>query len=281
MGHLRLEGLAHRALAHPLNRASRPIEEVLDALAAVVGEVVGRTLDQAPDAVRSTARAPHFLCSTIINTCFTVGDTTWPRFRNMLCARVPAWPPETFLAAYECAGWGYSIRYFLRHCPEARHFLVTILDANLYDFDFWRYSDHWERSGFGCTTLLLERTGEVDGELVVGAARGSNALAEFAMAIHRKVRGRTDCTAALPCFPEPIDATLRATLKQVPVLPNGHGLWGHCFGSDPWIALLREVARAPEERTYVACSLALNGYYALVEVDVAASERWSDAELRP
>jgi hypothetical protein len=34
--------------------------------------------------------------------------------------------------------------------------IVSIIDANVYDFEFWRYNEHWEHSGFGITTVILK-----------------------------------------------------------------------------------------------------------------------------
>lgn len=267
MGNLSLKFVGHSRFHHPVNPTAVPLEGVFASLAATVARNINQAMQSCGDLDADGATLPHLLTSTIVNMCFTVGDFSWSRFRSMIAARTSA-PPTSLLSAYECAGWGYSLRYLFKHCSGARYFLVTILDVNLYDFEFWLYNSNWGKSGFGCTTLLFEKNGPIGDELIVGAVRGNNALMEFAFSVNRVARGAERAIVALPCFPERVFDTLAHALASLKVLPNGHNEWGHCFGSDPWLGILKSQMSGGGGSRFIACSLALNGYFCIVKVDI-------------
>lgn len=213
----------------------------------------------------------HFLCSTMVELPFTTGDIAWTEVAAQLALKGPH-NPDTYINAYECASWGYSLRHYLTYAkPEkARFMLVSILDANLYDLTFWRYNENWHESGFGITTLLLEVTGEVTDELITQCALTHNSMAEFATVVRRTVTDKDDVCLALPFFPDHIQDMFNKLLAKQWRLPDLHHNWGHCFGSDPWLSILCHSLENPplEAQKYMAASLALNGYFAMAEVVV-------------
>jgi hypothetical protein len=265
MANLRLKAIVHNRFGHPVNPAWAPLDNVFSALAATVACNVQRIRKSCPDIDDPICGTIHVLSSTIVNMCFTVGDFDWRKFQAMIATRTST-APKFFLSAYECAGWGYSLRHWTRNFPGSQYFMVTILDANLYDFEFWVYNSNWEKSGFGCTTLLFEKTGSVSEELVVGSVRGNNALMEFALAVSRAARRNAESVVALPFFPQRVFETLSKSLTSVKLLPNWHAEWGHCFGSDPWLAILKSWSDGERKSSFLACSLALNGYFCIVKV---------------
>lgn len=213
----------------------------------------------------------HFLCSTMVELPFTTGDISWSEVAKTL-AQQGQHNPDTYINAYECASWGYSLRHYLNFAkPETSRFLlVSILDANFYDLTFWRYNENWHESGFGITTILLEVQGEVEDALITKCALTHNSMAEFATVVRRTVTGKDDVCLALPFFPEHIQDMFNKLLAKQWRLPDLHHQWGHCFGSDPWLSILCHSLENPplEDKKYMAASLALNGYFAMAEVVV-------------
>lgn len=213
----------------------------------------------------------HFLCSTMVEMPFTTGDIPWSVVAEQLAVRGPN-NPDTYINAYECASWGYSLRHYLKYAEpgKTRFLLVSILDANLYDLTFWRYNENWHESGFGITTLLIEVCGELSDELVTQCALTHNAMAEFATVVRRTVTNKEDVCLALPFFPDHIQDMFNKLLAKQWRLPDLHHQWGHCFGSDPWLSILCHSLENPPQQAqkYMAASLALNGYFAMAEVVV-------------
>ena len=268
MGNLLLKAIAHNHFSHPINPAGAPLDDVFASLAVTVAHNIHLIKESCAGLDDQSATTPHVVNSTIMNMCFTVGDFSLHRFRSMVATRMPSAVPAFILSAYECAGWGYSLRFCLKRFPNAQYVLVTILDANVYDFEFWLYNSNWEKSGFGCTTLLFEKNGPVGDELLVGSVRGNNSLMEFAFAVNRVARGDGGAVVALPCFPQRIFETLTKSLASFEILPNGHSEWGHCFGSDPWLGILKSRIDDGRNAAFIACSLALNGYFCILKVRV-------------
>jgi hypothetical protein len=200
---------------------------------------------------------------------FTTGEISWSEVASMLAKHGPH-QADTFINAYECASWGFSLRHYLQHEQEPQFLLVSILDANIYDLEFWRYNEHWHESGFGITTVLLEVTKPVTHELVTQCAVTHNSMAEFATVVRRSVAQRDNCTLAMPFFPENIQQMFEKLLANQARLPDLHHSLGHCFGADPWLSILNTGLNnsITQNKHYLACSLALNGYFAMAEVTV-------------
>ncbi|MGI0503052.1 hypothetical protein ABY44_08320 [Burkholderia sp. ZZQ-2] len=81
--------------------------------------------------------------------------------------------------------------------------------------------------------------------------------------------------AALPFFPATSRRALLASVGKTPLLPDGHGLFGHAFGSDPWLSVLLAYRDGDTPRRAAVCSLALNGYYAVADVAFAPDATFS------
>jgi hypothetical protein len=274
MSALTLRGVAFQPLDTELFDKRPHISDSFKWLSDVIGSQVKDII--APLSVDEQAQINrHFLCSTMIELPFTTGDISWSAVAEML-AEHGEFQPDTFINAYECASWGYSLRHYLQHNKDAKFLLVSIVDANLYDLEFWRYNEHWHDSGFGVTTVLLEVTGTISNELNIGCAVTHNAMAEFATVVRRDVVTRENCVLAMPFFPENIQQMFDKLLAKQSRLPDRHADWGHCFGADPWLNILCHCLdnEVTEDQQYLACSLALNGYYALAEVTVTPSTQF-------
>lgn len=213
----------------------------------------------------------HFLCSTMIDLPFTTGDISWSKVASMLNQNEKN-QADTFINAYECASWGFSLRHYLQHDQQntPQFLLVSIIDANVFDLEFWRYNENWHESGFGITTVLLEVNGQMTDELLTQCATTHNAMAEFATVIRRHANNKKGVTLAMPFFPEHIQQMFNKLLVNQTRLPDLHAQWGHCFGSDPWLSILSHCQESPilKEQEFLACSLALNGYFSIAQIKV-------------
>lgn len=208
----------------------------------------------------------HFLCSTMIELPFSSGDINWQSIAKTLLS-LGHHQPQSFINAYECASWGYALRYCLKQSKN-KFLLVSILDANFYEFEFWKFNQHWENSGFGATSVLLEVTESITDELVISATTTSNSMAEFATQVRRIAAKKPDVTLAMPFFPADIQQMFNKLLNGQERLPDLHAKWGHCFGSDPWLSMLCNSLqdKVKTNKRIMACSYALNGYYSLADV---------------
>lgn len=265
MSELTLHGALYTPLAHPLLGERRPLTE---SFAAIGARLAAQTAELTNSLTDAPAHISHYLCSTMIEACFTTGQISWPDARAALGEFPHA--ATAMVNAYECASWGYALRHAFRRHPEQRYFLVTVLDANVYHFSYWLANPAWGASGFGALTLLVERAG--DAGVVTAGAHGSNALMEFGLAVRKERKDKSDRVLSLPFFPEPARLALARAAGDGAALPDRHDAVGHCFGSDPWLSLIME-GDAGRGRRYLMCSLALNGYFALADVTVPSTAR--------
>ncbi|MCO7225538.1 hypothetical protein [Pleionea sp. CnH1-48] len=264
---LLIKSLAFHSLPDPLFEQTPDVQTGFEQLVPVIEQ---QTRDVvaclADDEKKSIER--HFLCSTMIELPFTSGALQWNDIRkNIRKDDIPM--PCTYVNAYECASWGYSLRYFLTR-PSSRYLLVSILDANLMDFEFWRHNENWGHSGFGLCTLLLEADDSAMESLTTGCATTYNSTAEFATIIRRHMMSVEDVTLALPFFPDHIRQIFTRMLNGSPQLPDLHEQYGHCFGSDPWLTILQHGLdnTIQEQQDFLACSIALNGYFSMAQVSI-------------
>lgn len=244
------------------------IDDTFSALAELIGPQIASVGALMPS---NGEMADHFLCSTLIINCFSFGDILWSDVRDILHDYAGKFTPSVFVNAYECASWGYLLRYYFMKNPRARFVMITIVDVNVYNFSIWEEEQIWGRSGYGCCTLLIEKTGVTSDNLINGYSKGSNIIMEFAMAIRRATPVGGNRVVSLPFFPDNVRGIMDAVLKDRIVTRNGHARWGHTFGNDPWIAILEYARTQPDERgmmEFTACSLALNGYYSIIDIDV-------------
>ena len=278
-----VRGIAFTPLPQPLlvnsSDQTRPIGEVMSLLAQSLGSQVNQLIMQT--GIPATEFSRHFLCSTMIELPFTTGSVKWQDIAAQL-KQYGDHQPDTFVNAYECASWGYSLRHSLMQeklkqaepkQSQSRCVIVSIMDANVYDFEFWRYNDHWEHSGFGITTVILEVTAPLTDEMTIGSAVTHNGVAEFATVVRRTMMKKSGAVVALPFFPVNVQRMFEKLLRGQPSLPDLHADHGHCFGADPWLSLLNYGLnnrglnnKIKQAQRFMACSVALNGYYAIAEL---------------
>ncbi|MDP9045900.1 MAG: hypothetical protein M3O01_13945 [Pseudomonadota bacterium] len=223
----------------------------------------------------------HVITSTVLSPLLFDSGPLAEAFRGDL-ARSLGRPLDWMTCAYECAGWGYVLRDQCAQAAESgrcRRLLLQVLDVDIHRLSFWLHNARWGPSGFGIATAVID-IGPGDepagGALPVqvGAATPGHAMTQLARALRQFCRTRPGVLVALPFFP----ASQRQALVRAidaHIAPDGHDQYGHCFGSDPWISMLLGLAdpARPSPERIVISSLALNGYRAIAELNVAPDVR--------
>lgn len=183
--------------------------------------------------------------------------------------------PLAMLRAYECSGWGFALRFLAEH-TEARHVMITIVDVDLHRSSLLGGEEHWGRSGFGLTTLLLELPVCRTTRLTIGRSDrragtwGSDTRA-FANLVHA-VRQRRDAGKQAQIFVHFMAKHIRGALEKTVgtdcISPNRFNEYGHCFGADPWIGMIEWAQACPADApvSVTAASLSNNGYYTLCDL---------------
>jgi hypothetical protein len=209
----------------------------------------------------------HYLCSTMMDSVFSAGaiDPTY------LLANEHG-VSHSFTHAYECACWGYCLKYHFEHKREQKYFAISIIDVNSMEMKYWSFSDQWGKSGFGITTLFFEISEDANSREILhtGVAAGGNNIIAFASVAKQVLKTFGADTLSLPFFPESMSVPVRRSLKNVDLLTERHGAYGHAFGSDPWISFIKDHGDADlSDKQIVFGSLALRGYYCFADIQIA------------
>jgi hypothetical protein len=252
-------------LETPFRGADRTLEQAAQHLGDRVGV-------QAAKVLASGRRIDDYvICSTALSPFLTDDEDLRGTLRDGIRAGCGL-APDMLVNAYECAGWGYTLRYALAKAQTAeRRLLLQIVDADIHDFSFWAGNGRWGRSGFAITTLEFSlRGGEIS---VVHAdhAPADVAFLRFGQALRRHAAtGEAVGPLAPPFFLASTRNAFRKSLGKAELLDDLHDTHGHCFGSDPWIAAVTQARSAGWTASrFVPASLALNGYYVFAQVDIA------------
>lgn len=241
------------------DQSAREIDAVLRQHASNIGSDRGHSYLSAQH---------HYLCSTMMDSVFSAAAIDTVR---SLGNGNPV--PQSFTHAYECACWGYCMQYHVEHKRQQASFAISILDVNSMEMRYWSSNDQWGKSGFGITTLFFEMDEEGDpGELLhTGIAAGGNNIIAFASVAKQAVKNFQARRLSLPFFPENMSVPVRRSLKGVDLLTEQHSIYGHAFGSDPWISFIRDHALTDlAGQQIVFGSLALRGYYCFADIHIDA-----------
>ena len=231
------------------------------------------------------------VCSTIVSSMITEAAIASALvFRSRLRPVAPGLTPYV-VSAYECASWGYV----LRHCaslPKPGRVLLAIADLDVHQFDHWTEAEIWRNlwghTGFGVTLLCIDLAAGANDALLLSPGSGANSMMDFAKAIKAAIAEHPASLLCQPFFPEKTQEMFAklvgaAAPVQAAPLEGLHAAWGHCFGSDPWIALIsrcRAGAVADAGTSMIVASLAFNGYSAVADVGVPHG-CWVELQDRP
>jgi hypothetical protein len=260
---IRLLRASYRALPGPFETPGASLNSRVEKFLALIAEEIDAGLGDVP----GPPPDQHFMSSTLLDVLISTRQYSAELLLEQLAQRTPL-APRILTNAYECAGWGFIMRFAQQgHIGQTR-VACTIVDLNLLDLSFWTSSPHWGHSGYGIAVLLFEIQSPIDSQLVLGRAKTTNMMAEFAIAVRKAVeadsRGRL--RVALPMFPEATSRLFDRLLPKIERLADAHGELGHCFGADPWVLIAKHLLQSDEHNPLLACSVALNGYWAIAQV---------------
>jgi len=220
----------------------------------------------------------HYFCSTMMDSVFSADSMSTKQIING-----EANVPQSFTNAYECACWGYCLRYHLESKQQSGLLAISILDINSMEMSYWSQNEQWGKSGFGVTTLVFEVQREEVGSMPIhnGVASGGNNIISFASFAKQTSKQTNAKNLSLPFFPDSMSIPVRRSLKDVQVLTERHSEYGHAFGSDPWIAFIRDHAEQNFAGDQILFgSLALRGYYCFAHIDIASDVNTHHLPLR-
>ena len=209
----------------------------------------------------------HYFCSTMMDVIYSTDSIDANNIVSLGFEKT-----QTFMNAYECACWGFCIRYHLDNKKDIQYFSISVMDINLMEQNFWASNSQWGKSGFGITTLFFEVTVSDDKKncLIIGKASSDNNIIGFTSAAKLAMANFEANCLALPFFPEKMSIPVRRSLKDISLLSDYHSIYGHAFGSDPWIALIKDYLNGSIKYSSLVCgSLALRGYYCFVKLNIS------------
>lgn len=249
----------------------------------VLGEAISEQIEITRGTVVPDNLGLNMIASTMLDLPLANRWMTWSKLRRSIEHGTVA-VPTGFVNAYECATWGYLLRYAIARAAGKTHVLMTIVDVNVLDLTMWYQNENWGKSGFGIMSLLFrlpsrESTLENDTPSVTTAvARSGSAVGEFVVELRKLLSAEKNAILSGPFFSPSIYAMFDRVLPTDRLLPNLHDVYGHCFGSDPWLGLIvaaQSANHSIDQSTFLAASVALNGYWAIAPVQVAATARLS------
>ena len=235
-----------------------------ETLAETISFFLNRNIDSFTVPFSEGDQIPHILLSTSISKGFNESVKSWPKAVNSFKQNMK-FPPTQFVNAYECAGWGYALRLLSKYYEKHSYVLISILDLNLEQLSFWEESEAWGRSGFGVSTVLL-KIGDPNA-LKVAKSVSSNPMADFCMNIKRHGKAVNTEFLATPFFPLKTQKLNDRILKGFNRLDDRHETMGHCFGSDPWISIIKTGVEL-QGTSILAGSLAYSGYWCMLGLDI-------------
>jgi hypothetical protein len=249
--------ISSRRIVPPLLGPDASFQERLDWLTGEVADQLNLALARPLD-----GRPLHLICSTVLSKMVTGRPANARALFDQVQARTGL-RPAGLLQAYECAGWGYAMRFAAMQ-TDRRWLLLSIVDDDLHDMLATGYSNAIGRIGFAVTTVGLELSGHLP---QCNGAELSRAFTDLlhTVRLHQKRTG--PIPIFMPFWPEDLAATVRRMLGDA-VMPNRHDHYGHIFGADSWVGLaewLQTQAPASERKaTLAACGH--DGYYTMCSV---------------
>jgi len=266
-----LRAIAYRRITPSAQAGGGDLAASAARLGVQVGEEARRSLqDQAPV-------DDYVITSTILSPTLMGGSAPRQEFLSAVAARAPR-PVDWMTHGYECAGWGFVLRYLREKAAGSgtRRVLLQIVDVDIHELSYWLANPNWGDSGFGICTLVLEIDASEGDALQLGTAAPANAMVQMGRRLRQFALERPGAPVALPFFRDASRRVLLKSIEPARTHPDGYARFGHAFGSDPWISLLLHLRErgACASRTAIVNSLALNGYFAIAAVTLATAAPW-------
>lgn len=266
----KLHAIVHARVVAPLLGDEASFEDRLAWLRDELGDQSARV----GEAMMGGSRM-HLVCTSMLSKVATGWDVYRRGFFDAVTARCGE-RPAGLLQAYQCAGWGYAIRFAAQH-TDCRWLTLTILDADLHELFSREYEVNLGKIGYGVTTVGLE----MPSGLVPPCCDGplpNHGFTDMLHALRARRRTTGPVTTFLPFMPEGLDRIARRSVGDC-LAPNRHADYGHCFGADPWIGVIERLRAQPPAvpECVTLGSFAFSGYYAIGSVQVGP---WTRVELR-
>ena len=141
-----------------------------------LGRAIGIQIDEALAGFAAEDVGMSMVVTTMLDIPFTSGWITW----EQLAQATKPWTrcaPQSMVSAYECASWGFVLRYAKSCRLRTPLVVITIVDVNIFNLSHWHANANWGNSGFGITTLVFRCAAE---DVVrCHVAKGSNGFGEF------------------------------------------------------------------------------------------------------
>lgn len=268
----RVQSLCSRRIVAPLLGQAASFQDRLDWLAGEIGD----QLAEAHVPARRANEVPlALLCTTTLSKMVSGRNSTMRRLFDRLQAR-SGLRPAGLLEGYQCAGWGYALRFAATH-TRRRRLLLSIVDADLHDMMGTGYEDVIGAIGFGVTTIALELPAGAQLPLCAGPAP-NHGFTDLLHAVRAHQKRSGPQPLFMPFLPDGLAGIARRTLGDA-LGPNRHAHYGHSFGSDPWIGLAEWLRAQPPaaEQPVTLGAFAYDGYYTMGSVCVGP---WTQVELR-
>ncbi|HEX8584581.1 MAG TPA: hypothetical protein VF680_09240 [Allosphingosinicella sp.] len=262
-------GLVDWRFKSPFLDFDAPLFERIEALGRLVGEQVARL-----KAIDPEAPTDHILCSSYFPKILTDIPERTNRLMEMI-ALVGGVRPAGLIQTYECASWGCVWRC---HAGFSRNddFMFTVVDADLHGLTHFAGHPSVGASGFGMTTVHLRLPADNRGETVfVDGPYPDSGFKEFIRALRGRHARVGSKRVMIPFFREDLGLIAQRIVGPETACPNRNAVHGHCFGSDPWIALAEAVIDGTLAEGDLATlgTLAYNGYFAVADVRAPAPAR--------
>lgn len=182
--------------------------------------------------------------------------------------------PEGILNAYMCTGWGYALRYCMRH-TAVRRVAIAIVDLDPHNLAWQQNHPVIGPSGFGVTTLLFTLPEARDGTPHCSGPHANSAFNDLLMALRLHQARHDPLLTFVPFMLPGLASTAQRVLGQSLLAPNRNEEFGHCFGADPWIGIVEWFAShgLGQTQTVLAGALAFNGYLTFAPVTLGPQTR--------
>lgn len=213
----------------------------------------------------------HYICSSSLD---IVCSSEW-FMPSELCQAVYSQTglQSSFSNAYQCASWGFALRYHLQHKPEIENVILSIIDANPLGMQFWENNPAWGRSDFKVTHILLHIIDAFSEDcLGVGKCNPETLLYDYAGVVRREADSNPGRTIVTPYFDQKMRRGLNKILRHYRHLPDLFEEYGHLYGADPWVSVARDALGSSfKSEDYAISSLASEGYYCFLNARLSSS----------
>lgn len=246
-----------------------PLSERIETVGRLIGEQVARLRVIDPD-----APADHILCSSYFPKILTDFPERTQRLIGAI-ALVAGVRTSGLVHTYECASWGCVWRCHAAFVGSD-DLMLTVVDADLYGITYFADHPSVGASGFGMTTVHLRLPSYGRRETIfVDGPYPDSGFKEFIRTLRARRARVGSKRVMIPFFREDLGLIAQRIVGPETACPNRNAVHGHCFGSDPWIALAEAVLDGTLVEGDLATlgTLAYNGYFAVADVRAPAAAR--------